>query len=80
MNNKVNKAEDNPVKPKNWKLMLIAFVFVYFTMNLVFFLLGSYLFAIPQLMRTLILAIIFVPLFGIGIPALHKKFYKWTIK
>jgi hypothetical protein len=21
MNNKVNKAEDNPVKPKNWKLM-----------------------------------------------------------
>jgi hypothetical protein len=67
--NDMKNAQDNLVKPKSWKLMLIAFVF-----------LGSYLFAIPQLIRTLILAIIFVPLFGIRIPTLQKKFYKWTIK
>lgn len=75
MNNQIDDA-----KPKVWKLMLLSFVFVYLAMNIVFFLFGSYLFAMSQLLRTFFMAIIFVPLFGIGIPSLHKKFYKWTVK
>ena len=73
-------APDKSRSPKNWKLMLIAFVFVYLTMNVVFFLLGNLLATMPQLIRTLILAIVFVPLFGVGIPTLHKMLYKWTIR
>lgn len=77
--NDMNNAQDNSVKPKIWKLILIALVF-YLTMNVDFFLIGDFLFTIPQLIRILFLAIIFVLLFDIGIPTLHKKFYKWTIK
>lgn len=73
--------QQNPGQhPKKWKLMLIAFLFVYPVINLIFFFLGDWLFSLPQLVRTLIMAIILVPVFGIGIPTLQKKFYKWTIK
>jgi antibiotic biosynthesis monooxygenase (ABM) superfamily enzyme len=77
---KMNNEQNKSAKPKSWKLMLIAFVFVYLTMNVLFFLLGSFLFALPQLIRTLVMAVVLVPLFGVGIPTLHKKFYRWTIK
>lgn len=77
----MGNQQNNPVpRPKKWKMMLIAFLFVYPIINIIFFLFGDFLFELPQLLRTLVLAILFVLLFGIGIPTLQKKFYKWTIK
>jgi len=65
-------------------MMLIAFLFVYPIINIIFwilgFLFGESFYQLPQLVRTLILAFLLVPIFGIGIPTLQKKFYKWTIK
>ncbi|MDH5828778.1 hypothetical protein [Sphingobacterium faecium] len=78
----MNKQESNKqaLKPKKSKLLLIAFLFVYVFVNIVFFLFGEFLFSLPLLLRTFVLASLFVPIFGTAIPALQKKFYKWTIK
>lgn len=76
MNNKMQ----NTAKPKMWKMMLIAFIFVYPAINVIFFLFGDFLFGMHQLIRTFVLAGIFVPLFGICIPLLQRKFHHWTIK
>lgn len=74
----LNNANDT--KPKKWKMMLISFLFVYPVINIIFFVFGDFLLELHQLLRTLVLAVLFVPLFGIGIPVLHKRFYKWIIK
>lgn len=76
----MDNYQNNNIKPKTWKLMLIAFLFVYPVINLIFFFLGDFLFQLHQLVRTFVMACIFIPLFGMGIPALQKKFYRWTIK
>gem|GEM_PF-1801505 len=76
-----NQQKNNPaLKPKQWKMLLIAFLFVYVFVNTIFFLFGDFLFRLPLLLRTFFLAGIFVPTFGTVIPAIQKKFYKWTIK
>ena len=67
------------MKPKQWKLMLIEFLFVYIFVNTIFFLFGDVLSELPLLMRTFILAGVFVPTFGKVIPALQRRFYKWTV-
>jgi len=35
---------------------------------------------LPQLVKTLIFSIILVPIMGMAIPFLHKKFWQWIIK
>lgn len=66
-------------KPKQWKMLLIAFCFVYIFVNIFYFFLGEILLKFPLYIRTFIIAGIFVPVFGKVIPFLQKCFYKWTI-
>ena len=67
-------------KPKRWKMLFISFLFVYPFVNVVFFVLGDFLATLPQPVKTLILATIFVPAFGLVNPILHKRYWKWICK
>jgi antibiotic biosynthesis monooxygenase (ABM) superfamily enzyme len=68
------------MKPKIWKMMLISWIFVYPIINLMFLIIFPLVKDLHPLLRTLIFTIILVPLMGICIPLLHKKFDKWIRK
>jgi antibiotic biosynthesis monooxygenase (ABM) superfamily enzyme len=70
----------NQNPPKKWKLLLVSWLFVYPVINVLFALLFPIIQDLPQLVKTLILTLILVPLMGICIPLLHKKFWSWIIK
>jgi antibiotic biosynthesis monooxygenase (ABM) superfamily enzyme len=53
---------------------------VYPVINILFALLFPIIQDLPQLVKTLILTLILVPLMGICIPLLHKKFWSWITK
>jgi antibiotic biosynthesis monooxygenase (ABM) superfamily enzyme len=81
MNPVTNQTTSAPnPKPKRWKMMLLSFAFVYPSINIIFFLFGKYIFLLPQLLRTFVLAAVFVPLFGICIPLIQNRFKDWTMK
>ncbi len=61
-------------KPKVWKMMLISWLFVYPVINIMFALIFPLIKDLPQLVKTLILSIILVPIMGMAIPFLHKNF------
>jgi antibiotic biosynthesis monooxygenase (ABM) superfamily enzyme len=67
-------------KPKIWKLMLISWLFVYPVINILFALVFPLVSEYHQLIKTLIFTLILVPLMGICIPLLHKKFSNWISK
>ena len=67
-------------KPKVWKLLLISWLFVYPVINIMFALVFPLIKDLPQLVKTLIFTLILVPLMGIVIPKLHKKFWNWITK
>jgi len=67
-------------KPKKWKLLLVSWLFVYPVINVLFALLFPILSDLPQLLKTLVFTVILVPLMGICIPLLHKKFWNWITK
>jgi hypothetical protein len=67
-------------KPKKWKLLLVSWLFVYPVINVLFALLFPLLQDLPQLLKTLVFTVILVPLMGICIPLLHKKFWNWITK
>ena len=67
-------------KPKVWKMMLISWLFVYPVINIMFALIFPLIKDLPQLVKTLIFSIILVPIMGVAIPFLHKKFWQWNIK
>jgi hypothetical protein len=66
--------------PKKWKLLLISWLFVYPVINIMFALVFPLIKDFPQLVKTLIFTVILVPLMGICIPMLHKKFWNWITK
>ena len=66
--------------PKKWKMMLVSWAFVYPVINVLFFFLFPIIQDLPQLLKTLILTIILIPLMGIMIPKLHKRFWNWIVK
>jgi antibiotic biosynthesis monooxygenase (ABM) superfamily enzyme len=70
----------NQNPPKKWKLLLVSWLFVYPVINILFALLFPIIQDLPQLVKTLILTLILVPLMGICIPMLHKKFWNWITK
>jgi antibiotic biosynthesis monooxygenase (ABM) superfamily enzyme len=70
----------NQNPPKKWKLLLVSWLFVYPVINVLFALLFPIIQDLPQLVKTLILTLILVPLMGICIPLLHKKFWSWITK
>jgi len=67
-------------KPKIWKMMLISWLFVYPVINIMFALVFPLVSDLPQLLKTLVFTIILVPLMGIFIPKLHKRFWNWITK
>ena len=67
-------------KPKVWKMMLISWLFVYPVINLMFFLIFPLIKELPQLLKIFIFTAILVPVMGMAIPALHKKFWNWITK
>jgi antibiotic biosynthesis monooxygenase (ABM) superfamily enzyme len=66
--------------PKKWKLLLISWLFVYPVINIMFALVFPLIKDFPQLIKTLIFTVILVPLMGVCIPMLHKKFWNWITK
>jgi antibiotic biosynthesis monooxygenase (ABM) superfamily enzyme len=70
----------NQNPPKKWKLLLVSWLFVYPVINILFALLFPIIQDLPQLVKTLILTLILVPLMGICIPMLHKRFWNWITK
>ena len=62
-------------KPKIWKMLLISWLFVYPVINLMFVLIFPLLVDLPQLAKTFVFTVILVPIMGIVIPKLHKKFW-----
>ena len=70
----------NSSKPKVWKMMLISWLFVYPVINIMFALVFPLIATFPQLVKTLIFTVILVPLMGVCIPMLHKKFWSWITK
>jgi antibiotic biosynthesis monooxygenase (ABM) superfamily enzyme len=66
--------------PKKWKLLLISWLFVYPVINIMFALVFPLIKDFPQLVKTLIFTAILVPLMGVCIPMLHKKFWNWITK
>lgn len=67
-------------KPKIWKMLLVSWLFVYPVINLMFALIFPLIKDLPQLVKTLIFTIILVPLMGLVIPNLHKRFWNWICK
>ena len=67
-------------KPKPWKMLLIAFLLVYPVVNIVFAILGPFIINLHPLLRSLIISVVLIPTFGLGVPALQRRFYKWTIR
>jgi hypothetical protein len=67
-------------KPKIWKMLLISWLFVYPVINLMFVFIFPLLVDLPQLAKTFVFTVILVPIMGIVIPKLHKKFRNWIIK
>jgi antibiotic biosynthesis monooxygenase (ABM) superfamily enzyme len=67
-------------KPKIWKMLLISWLFVYPVINLMFVFIFPFLVDLPQLAKTFVFTVILVPIMGIVIPKLHKKFWNWIIK
>jgi antibiotic biosynthesis monooxygenase (ABM) superfamily enzyme len=61
-------------------MMLISWLFVYPVINIMFALVFPLIKDFPQLIKTLIFTLILVPLMGIAIPKLHKKFWNWITK
>jgi antibiotic biosynthesis monooxygenase (ABM) superfamily enzyme len=60
--------------------MLVSWIFVYPLINIMFALLMPLVKDYPQLLKTLIFTLILVPVMGISIPKLHKKFWNWITK
>ena len=67
-------------KPKVWKMLFISWLFVYPVINIMFAIVFPLIKDFPQLVKTLIFTLILVPLMGMVIPKLHKRFWKWICK
>jgi antibiotic biosynthesis monooxygenase (ABM) superfamily enzyme len=66
--------------PKKWKLMLITWLFVYPVINILFITVFPLVKDAHQLIKTLVLTLILVPLIGIFVPKIHRKFDTWIRK
>ena len=66
--------------PKKWKLMLLTWLFVYPVINILFVTIFPLIKDFHQLIKTLVLTLILVPLIGVFVPKLHKKFDVWIRK
>jgi antibiotic biosynthesis monooxygenase (ABM) superfamily enzyme len=66
--------------PKKWKMILITWLFVYPVINILFAVFFPLIQEWPQLLKTLLLTVILVPLMGVVVPKLHKRFANWIFR
>ncbi len=70
-------TEERTRTPKKWKLLLTNWLFIYPCVNILFALLFPYMAEQHQLVKTLVLTAILVPLMGFCLPIIHKKLENW---
>jgi hypothetical protein len=68
---------EQQTSPKKWKMALITWICIYPLINLLFILLMPHIGHLPNLLKTLILTLILVPVSGIFIGLLQKRFKNW---
>lgn len=61
-------------------MMLLSWAFVYPVVNILFFFLFPLMQDFHQLLKTLILTLLLIPIMGIMLPKIHKRFWNWIIK
>jgi antibiotic biosynthesis monooxygenase (ABM) superfamily enzyme len=67
-------------KPKKWKMLLLSWLFVYPVVNILFVFLMPFIQEYHPLLKTFVLTILLVPIMGLSIPLIHKKFWDWIVK
>ncbi|MET0635274.1 MAG: hypothetical protein ABWZ25_04555 [Chitinophagaceae bacterium] len=67
-------------QPKKWKLMLLSWIAIYPLINIISLALMPYIVQWHPMLKTLLVTIILVPLMGILMGILQKKFSAWLIK
>jgi uncharacterized protein len=67
-------------KPKKWKMALLTWLCIYPLINILFVLLMPYIAHLPNLLKTLILTLILVPVMGVILGKLQKRFQNWLCR
>ncbi|MEY3592368.1 MAG: hypothetical protein RLZZ38_1344 [Bacteroidota bacterium] len=70
----------NPKQAPKWKLMILTWLFIYPLINVLFFLLFPLMKEWHQLLKTLTLTLILVPLMGAFLPKWRGLFKNWLQK
>jgi uncharacterized protein len=66
--------------PKRWKMALLTWACIYPLLNLLLWLLMPHIISWHPLLRTLMLTVILVPIMGIVLGALTKRFAGWLTR
>ena len=67
-------------QPKKWKLALLSWICIYPLINIIFLTVMPHIAQWHPLAKTLLVTVILVPLMGIMMAALQKKFNNWLYK
>jgi antibiotic biosynthesis monooxygenase (ABM) superfamily enzyme len=71
---------ENPQKPKKWKMLLVSWLFIYPLINVMFAVVFPLVKEQHQLVKTLVFTLILVPIMGIFLPMIHKRFWNCICK
>lgn len=64
-------------QPKKWKMAFLTWLCIYPLINILFLLLMPYIGHLHNLLKTLIMTLILVPLMGLLLGFLQKRFKNW---
>ena len=67
-------------QPKKWKMALLTWLCIYPLINILFAVLMPHIGHLHNLLRTFILTIILVPLMGVLLGQLQKRFRNWLLR
>jgi uncharacterized protein len=67
-------------QPKKWKMALLTWLIIYPLINILFALLMPHIGHLHNLLKTLILTVIMVPIMGIMLGIAQNKFGNWLKK
>lgn len=67
-------------QPKKWKMALLTWIIIYPIINILFALLMPHIAHLHNLLKTLILTVILVPLMGILLGFAQQKLSNWLAK
>ena len=66
--------------PKKWKMMLLTWLCIYPTLNILLYFVAEPIAPYHPLVRTLILTLVLVPVLGIELNFMQKIFKNWLAK